>query len=96
MSIDELKKLFGENPQELFENLLEEAENFQIGDVKIKGHWYDTEGSEMISVLKIDKKLYRLIGDYDSWGGSGYDELSIETMEEVKPVKKTITVFEPV
>lgn len=55
----------------------------------------DDSGECFFGVFKLDNKLYKAEYYRDSYGDYHTDE-TIESLEEVKPVEKTITVYESV
>ena len=55
----------------------------------VEDRYYDTE-----YVIKLQDKYYRFEVRYDDW--SGYDSTEDVDVQEVKPVEKTVTVYEAV
>jgi hypothetical protein len=55
----------------------------------VEDRYYDTE-----YVIKLQDKYYRFKVRYDDW--SGYDPTEDIDVKEVKPVEKTVTVYEAV
>ena len=105
MDIQDLKAVitekFGEDEfRELIMEQVEDAEDF---DAEIGLHYkflkldeeYEGEDSWKYTYrFQIGEKLYQVVGWYNSWDGSGIE--NVMSFVEVKPVKKTITVYEPV
>lgn len=47
--------------------------------------------ADAMRVFKIEDSYFRIDGYYDSWNGSNFEDASIQ---EVRPIEKTITVYE--
>lgn len=93
MLIDDLKALFSENMEDFFEYLNDEKSKFKFNKTKIKAVEYDICGHDRIAILMVEDRYFKLIGVYDSWGASGFDQNSITNMVEVKPQPRSIIEY---
>lgn len=73
----------------LFEETLAEFD-FELLDGK---YGSEGEGEHCYSVIKVKDKYFRAYWSYYSYHGCEYDYIE-DTLEEVKPVEKTIIVYE--
>ena len=105
MDIQELKasisEKFGE--EEFCELLMDEQETDEEFDTKVGLNFKflkcdkDYQGDDCwdyVYRFKIADKLYQVNGFYSSYDGGGIDD--VMSFYEVKPVKKEITVYEPI
>jgi hypothetical protein len=72
-----------------------EGSELKIGDLLLKIEVSERENENMVVIFKIEDKYFRINGTYDSWDGTRFYDI-LNNFYEVKPVQKTITVFEAV
>ena len=77
-----------------FREWLSEGGDLTLNEVVFEWISCDRENSSQIALFKVGDKYFRLVGSYDSWNGSEF--YSLTDFQEVKPVQKTITVYETV
>lgn len=76
-----------QNASEELANLLKDH-NYQLIDEA-------RDGDEYVFYFKLDDHIFQVTGEYCSWNGISFDDGSYDFFE-VKPVEKTIIVYEPI
>jgi len=66
----------------------------QFGDSKFELIKSERCNSDYEVVFKVDNKYYQIIGYYDSWEGTTFEDL--DDISEVRPVEETIIVYKNV
>jgi len=85
--------------EEFVEDLTWNKKTADLGSLGVATHadskvGIEGEGEHIWLVFELGGSFYRLTGYYNSYDGSNWDEYG--DLEEVKPVQKTITVYEKI
>lgn len=79
------------NYDRLYDCIVHGGREFKYKEYTFTSVKAERYNSEWISVFKLNDKLYKTVGCYDSWNGV---EVDFWDIQEVKPVEKTIIVYE--
>lgn len=96
LQVNEVKRMLSDIEDFQRELEVEEGREFVLENgskVEILENYRHNENQ--IVIFKINEQFYEIIGSYDSWGGVSFD-CFLDYLFEVKPVQKTITVYERV